>query len=125
MHLKRLYIVGLLLIIFSKLAIGANDDGNDLLKQCSPILKDNADIIESEIFGIGFCLGMMNSATNFIAINESETGKKVVCLPEKGLTNGQAARIVIKYLNDNPQNLHYANSSLIYIALKSAFPCTK
>ncbi len=28
------------------------------------------------------------------------------CLPAGGITNGQAARIVVKYLRDHPEDLH-------------------
>jgi len=45
------------------------------------------------------------------------------CFP-KGVTNGQTAKIVIKYLNDHPQDLQYSAGSLIVAAFTDAFPCS-
>jgi hypothetical protein len=41
------------------------------------------------------------------------------------ITIGQVLKIVSKYLNNNPQNLHSSAYSLVEQALKEAFPCKK
>ena len=41
------------------------------------------------------------------------------------ITIGQVLKIVSKYLNNNPENLHFSAYSLVEQALKEAFPCKK
>ena len=40
-----------------------------------------------------------------------------------GATRGQASRVVKKYLDDNPQELHEDKAVLAVMALMGAFPC--
>ena len=47
---------------------------------------------------------------------------QVVCAPA-GVTNDQAARVVLKFLRDNPQRLHEHRVVLTVEALVRAFPC--
>lgn len=44
------------------------------------------------------------------------------CLPV-GITGGQMRKVVTKYLNENPANLHHGAAILVYEALSEAFPC--
>lgn len=52
-----------------------------------------------------------------------ETNSRVVCWPEKGIVNGQAVRIVMAYLRNNPDKLHEDEVILTMLAFKSAYPC--
>jgi hypothetical protein len=45
-----------------------------------------------------------------------------VCPPYES-TYGQEFRIVTKYLQDHPEELHLKNSDLVEKALAKAFPC--
>ncbi|MFP6801731.1 MAG: Rap1a/Tai family immunity protein, partial [Pseudomonadales bacterium] len=46
------------------------------------------------------------------------------CVPEgeNGVTAGQLRKIVVKYLNENPEELHLTAGSLVSNALNEAFP---
>jgi hypothetical protein len=46
------------------------------------------------------------------------------CIPI-GVSTGQGARVVIKYLRDHPEQLHEDGPILTFNALIAAFPCTK
>jgi hypothetical protein len=45
------------------------------------------------------------------------------CLPKNGLSYGQLAMVIHKYLNNNPELLDKEPSALILLALIKAFPC--
>ncbi|WP_128956012.1 Rap1a/Tai family immunity protein [Bradyrhizobium zhanjiangense] len=45
-----------------------------------------------------------------------------ICKPQ-GTTIGQQVRIVLKYLSDNPKELHKIAQEVIFEALKQAWPC--
>lgn len=51
-------------------------------------------------------------------------GKNKMCFPDSG-TLSQAEAVILKYLNDNPQDLHWPASYLAIYALSQAFPCKK
>lgn len=44
------------------------------------------------------------------------------CVPAE-VNNGQVFRIVKKWLDDNPDKLHWRADTIIYVALLQAFPC--
>jgi len=43
-------------------------------------------------------------------------------LPKEGVTTPQAIKIVEKFLNDHPEDLHSVADGLCYVALAKAFP---
>jgi hypothetical protein len=108
-------------ILFSNFAWA---DGNDLLKQCSLVRIEIKDLKVEDYSNIGKCLGLMQGVTNtnsyyqFIAKQNT-----LFCTPEYGLKNGQAARVVVKYLEEHPEKLHLDDVLLTMLALREAFPC--
>src|SRR4029434_7782757 len=47
------------------------------------------------------------------------------CLPEWGISNSYAARIVVKHLRDYPEEIHRNEFVLALLAVNVAFPCKK
>lgn len=45
------------------------------------------------------------------------------CFPENGITNEQAVRIVLKYLNEHPAELHQDQTYLTFLAFRDAYRC--
>src|SRR5690606_38968927 len=83
-------------------------DGNKLLQDCGDMERfvDGGNST-SNLMGIGFCLGLMEGITNSNALYQVRApGKEFLCLPKGGVTNGQAARVVLRYLRDHPEQLH-------------------
>ena len=67
---------------------------------------------------------MMQGLTNLNKIYEVLLRDGALfCTPEQGVTNGEAARIVLKYLKDNPQKLDQNEVELAIQAFREAFPC--
>ena len=72
-----------------------------------------------------YCLGYIASASN---THETWVGwgvmSKQICMPE-GVSGGQLRRVVVKYLEANPAELHTNASGMVLNALRLAFPCTE
>ena len=109
---------------------GEVHDGNDLLQKCNNVIKiyedgvEESETTENMLAGASFCSGMMQGMTNtIIFLDTFQVTQSIVCLPENGISNGQAAKVVIKYLNEHPEQLHVADSGLAFLALMDAFPC--
>lgn len=113
-------LIFLFLCLSSSLAVEQSTenirDGNHLLRRCQASIavtdrgswKD-----EHEAFDAGFCHGLIEGVTYYASS---------VCLTD-GVTGNQMARVVIKFLEDNPENLNADESMLVKAALTKAFPC--
>jgi hypothetical protein len=105
-------------------------DGNELLAQCTNLLTvvDQAgkktNPVESA-FASGSCTGIAFGVTHTIITYNlvSKPSKPLVCLPDTGITNGQAVRIIVKFMQEHPQDLHQDAGAIAVVALGRAFPC--
>lgn len=94
------------------------DDGNRLLPMCQATLTslDSATWKDAhESFNVGFCYGLIEGVT---------MASPLVC-PAFGVTLHQEVRVVVKFLEDNPELLSRDESALAIKALSKAFPCPK
>ncbi len=99
--MKILIVIGILLLPASAVA-----DGNELLKQCGTVVAflDGAEADISKDGQVQFCLGFMQGITQTnLAYQKVLNVNAQFCLPTGGVTNGQAARIVVKYLRIIPK----------------------
>ena len=114
----------------STAAATGTGSGNDLLEQCNTAIRfsDNGKLGEataSEAFRIGFCLGLVHGAVETIRAQQIGFGHtEFGCIPD-AIENGQAARIVVKYLKEHPDQLHQDDALLAISALRQAYPCSK
>jgi len=108
-------------------------DGNELLSQCNTAIamlndaKGSSD--PTNTAHMGFCFGLMNGVMDLNRFYQNlydqieYKGILLFCIPESGIDNSQAARIVIKYLNEHPERLHEHTMRLVFTAFVEAFPC--
>ena len=106
----------LTLVVTLSISMGSSamSTGNDLLLACAD--EDNE-------YKFALCAAYIQGAevghrvTSMLNKQDS-----LYCLPEKA-THGQTAKVVSKYLKNHPEKLHETAIGLVYIALRSAFPC--
>lgn len=92
--------------------------GNELLKYCE---EGNNEALKVHFQSNAFCLGYVTGASEGLFYADN---RNVVCFSD-GVTVEQLKKVVMKYLNDNPQKLHESYVPLIYSSIKEAFPCKK
>ncbi|HBT55629.1 Rap1a/Tai family immunity protein [Halopseudomonas aestusnigri] len=100
-------------------------DGNKLLDQCQTavqIMDGQNNFNNIEAVKLGQCLGFAAGVKNTLMIMSVPSPVKI-CWPEEGVSNGQAARILHKYLKDNPQKLHEDETLLAMLSMSEAFAC--
>ncbi|WP_223630419.1 Rap1a/Tai family immunity protein [Pseudomonas atacamensis] len=101
-------------------------DGNGLLSSCQTTIKYSEGDKNVSPFDVGQCTGMVDGVEGTIfVLNDSVSSNMKSCYPSAGTTNIQKARIVVKYLQEHPDQLHLPASMLTVIAYMSAFPCKK
>jgi hypothetical protein len=105
--------------------IGRITNGHDLLQACKDSITFPINP-NAEHFNMGFCSGMVPAVGNTFAIYQVlKPEAAIVCLPEKQFTQGQAIRVVIKYLEDHPETLHEDPMKLTVMAYVDAYPCNR
>jgi Ssp1 endopeptidase immunity protein Rap1a len=99
-------------------------DGSELLEECEAALDPGTG--DTNVPGAMFCLGMMQGITNTNTFYQTFfKNTALFCLPERGIRNIEAARIVVKYLRDHPAELDRNESVLALSALTDAYPCKR
>ena len=124
----------LLFVAFVAVAASGNihaqsqEDGSHYLRVCSAAVKmsDGKELTQEESLGALYCVSYISGFLDSMSLTAKFTkGKRTVCTPERGVSNDQAARLLVKYLRANPETLHESGRMSLYLALQKAFPCTK
>lgn len=126
----KTFILALLTLALCPALHASTLDGNELLKSCRQYDKpESAASAPDDTLSLGFCLGYVAGVTNALlaeqATGNNKGGGVHACFPQDGITNNQAALIVIKRLKDNPGMLHLPAGALVMWALAQDFPCKK
>lgn len=115
-----------LLLLFSNMAL-AERDGNDLLSQCSVALNifdepSRSPTLE-DFQNQAHCFGVMGGMLGLNKMYQPLFGKlSLFCAPD-GISSGQGAQIVVKYLKSHPESLHLNYIMLAVRAFKESYPC--
>ena len=88
--------------------------GNKLLEYCNPN-SSNRDICT------GYVAGTRGALDTWKIWENIDSG---ICVP-KAVSLGQSIKVVVKYLEANPDKLHLSASSNVLNAFADAFPCEK
>ncbi|HUW38609.1 MAG TPA: Rap1a/Tai family immunity protein [Rhodocyclaceae bacterium] len=111
----------------SRGAVAASFDGfggNALLEDCTSAER-LVDHQPSSHFEATYCLAFIEGVRNtMIVLDWALAPGMRTCWPgPKGISNGQAMRIVLKYLRQHPEKLQLPKVELAIAALHEAYPC--
>jgi hypothetical protein len=118
----------ILIVLMLLIPAWCHADGNELLKRCGLLVSyvdgESPDVtLSGEMM---FCAGFMQGITNMNLLYQHILKSDAqFCLPEWGISNSHAARIVVKHLRGYPEELHRNEFVLAIWALTVAFPCKK
>jgi hypothetical protein len=103
-------------------------DGNRLLESCTSSVQfmDNGSFSEGTqsaqaIWCVGYVTGILDALDLARRLSDAPGVKIYPCLA--GVTSGQAIRVIVKYLRENPEKLQQRALPLSLAALQRAFPC--
>lgn len=104
--------------------------GNDLLRQCNEMMKilDNSNPPPGVDAGEAmYCVGYVGGAADFATVGEvwnrvHDYKDAPFCVPVEA-ERGQLVRVVVRYMNDHPEELHKDKVVLVMGAFSAAFPC--
>jgi hypothetical protein len=115
-----------LLLTAASVAAGESVDGQKLLRDC----QANIRVAERthregsvEVLQAAFCAGYVLGVADLHGIETlTRPALRVFCLPETWEVL-QGIRVVVRYLQTHPEQLHLVGATLVYVALHEAFPC--
>jgi len=107
------------------------ESGNAYLRVCSVLEKD-ADTIQGDnelrfIQCLAYVQGLYDGIVfeaEYATMFDKRTAARPFCVPEN-LETGQMARILLKFLRNNPDKAHLQTKMLFGAALKDVFACPK
>jgi hypothetical protein len=67
---------------------------------------------------------MVSALRDEAAVSEAALHEALFCIPQE-VTNGQAVRVVVAYIDKHPEHLHESFNLLAILALGEAWPCKK
>lgn len=115
-NVKNIIILTISLVVLSfttKVSYSqTSNTGNSEYQNCKNVLNEKNN---DHILGQGKCLGIMNTLFYF-------SERFDICTP-KGSGSQQATRILVAYLDKNPDKLHKPIYDLAIEALKEVWPC--
>jgi hypothetical protein len=93
------------------------ETGNDLQEACKSHSKSGLN--DEELAQIAYCAGFVRG---LLSVGQLLQGKLQFCVP-KGVTVGQATKIVLKFLAENPEQTHQSATALTIIAFSNQWAC--
>lgn len=106
----------LLLMPLTAIAQESAITGNKIQHHCKNSLNDESN---KNVLMQGVCAGMINTIYFYGPILPDA----LMFCPPKGSTVGQALKIVVYYIDENPKYLHLDFRYLASAALRKAWPC--
>jgi Rap1a immunity proteins len=98
-----------------------------LVRQCKAV--ENVDLDRKQVplkdaMDVGTCLGFISGVVDLNTMDLDILKKPIHawCVPD-GVTATQLAKVVVKYGNDHPGELHFPGVIVVVSALVGAFPC--
>jgi Ssp1 endopeptidase immunity protein Rap1a len=135
MQVLRILVVGSLLFlsVLHTAAAAPVRDGNALLRGCTLAIRlvDTPEATRTEVFerpdlvmDAGYCFGLLRGMADMNKLWQMYTKDTSMyfCLPPQS-NMGQWMRVVVKYLQAHPEQLHEEATGLVSLAFTNAFPC--
>lgn len=129
--MKRLAMIAALsFVVTAAPAIAVERSGNDLLVDCTNLIKTESieSVSKDHVLGMGYCIGIIDGLVTFNYVYESvlqaEAHDNLVqmCLPQR-ISTRKLATVIVNYIADNPDKSHNSGQALAAQALVAKYPC--
>ncbi|MDO8769385.1 MAG: Rap1a/Tai family immunity protein [Burkholderiaceae bacterium] len=101
-------------------------DGNALLSVCGNFvnaLDRGTRLSEKDVVTLAACTSYLRGFTHGVALLSREPQQGAGYCIDESIPSAQVARVLVKYLRENPKNLHLHPAVLTVQALREGFPC--
>lgn len=113
--------ISVFLFVFSLISTASAQQKSDqLLWSCTGAAQGEAEAMVGKIYCVAYISGIIDSYRLLSDVNKDI---RFICLPKQGISNDQAMRVVVNWLERNPKELHNPARLSVFDALREAFPC--
>ncbi|MFT5707245.1 MAG: hypothetical protein ACI9ES_001536 [Oceanospirillaceae bacterium] len=117
-HIKTLFLV--ICFLLMPVSLSAYEKAEELLWACNADEEQSSTASLEKIHCYGYISGILDGVQLVFGVRPES---KFFCPPTHGISSDQQVRIVTKWLEDNPKELHTSARVSVVIALSKAFPC--
>ena len=103
-------------------AVQAQQSAEELLWGCTKLGPYSDDV---KYFNQIMCISYISGAHDMLRMLSDGFKANLICTPKDGLSNDQLVRVVVKWIEKNPERMHESARMAILSAIGEAFPCTK
>jgi len=114
------YILTVLLFLSIPSSVLAYEKAEEVLWACTADSTESPEKGFEKIHCIGYVTGILDGIQLVFGVRPES---KFFCPPTSGMSVDQQIRIVTKWLEDNPKELHKGARMSVLIAYAKAFPC--
>lgn len=119
MKLSTTILILLACSFVSSNTVCAYERSDELLWACNGEASTTEAVLQ-RMHCIGYVVGVFDGAQIIFGMNPEN---KMICSPEQGMSADQQIRIVTKWLEKHPEELHQSARTSILMAFMDAFPC--
>lgn len=95
---------------------------DELLWKCNGTAPSEA----AALVGFAHCAGYVDGFIDSYRVSTLYYRQPdAFCLPAGGISIDQAIRVVVRYLEEHPKELHESARSSVFLSLRTAFPCDR
>lgn len=116
----RHLMIALAIVSSFSTSLHAQQRAEEILWNCKETPNMGAKAALLRMHCIGYVSGFLDAQT--LLASAPAQGRQL-CLPKDGISNDQAVRLVLKWLDDRPETLHESARTAVFGALMTAFAC--
>ncbi len=122
--MKKVFLLLIIILAFSGVS-AQTDTGMDLLRGCNAIIQaeEGKEVSMEDQLMSFYWIGYLGGFNDAAVLIDTAAAHGIYCVPPTGIENDQLVRVVKKYLDEHPEDLHQSARILILFALREAFPC--
>lgn len=122
---KKIVLTALMVLATIAVPTASRADGQDgtaFLKNCRDALRSESLTDEDERFNAGICYGFVLGVRQTLVIWQQFNPDLDICIPTN-VRLKQLVQVFVKYMEINPEQLHYSASVLLIAAAREEWPC--
>jgi hypothetical protein len=120
MKYRFLFIVVIFVCIIPSPVLADAVQGEQLLFWLTGQSPSEVEAFMNKAKSMAYVQGMLDL---YVVLSHRDPGLKIYCVPDEGISIGQAKDIIVKWLNAHPKRMKEEARILVLYALRDAFPC--
>lgn len=71
------------------------------------------------------CIKYISGVIDGFQVMARVSDTKIICMPKTGISNDQAVKLFVKWINERPEQMHQTARTELLVMLRTTFPCAQ